>query len=284
MSGSIFSHEPALRFGAAVGVFAAMALWELVAARRKLACLKRRRWLANLGLVVLDTLLLRLLFPAAAVGMAWGAAEQGWGLLNNVEVPYWLAVAVSVALLDLVIYLQHVMFHAVPMLWRIHRVHHTDLDLDVTTGIRFHPVEIVLSMVIKLAVVAALGPPPLAVLLFEVALNATSMFNHSNVRIPPAVDRWLRFFLVTPDMHRVHHSVDRGETDSNFGFNLPWWDRLLGTYRDQPALGHEGMSLGVEEFREPEAQTLPWLLGLPFLGQAGGRSPKRETPEDPPGG
>ncbi len=278
MNASIFSHEPALRFGAAVTVFAVMALWELLAARRELTALKRRRWFANLGMMVLDTLIVRFLFPTAAVGMAWAAAEQGWGLLNHVALPFWLAVAGSVALLDLGIYLQHVMFHAVPALWRIHRVHHTDLDLDVSSGVRFHPVEIVLSMVIKLGLVAALGPPALAVLIFEVVLNATSMFNHSNVRIPFGVDKVLRWLVVTPDMHRVHHSIELGETHSNFGFNLPWWDRLMGTYRDQPAAGHLGMALGVDEFRKPEQQTLPWLLGLPFFGGTRGSAlGRRET-------
>ena len=200
---------------------------------------------------MIDTLAVRVLFPTAAVGVALVGEARGWGLLNVIALPTWLEVAAAVVLLDLAIYFQHVLFHAVPVLWRLHRMHHADLEFDVTTGLRFHPVEIVLSMVIKFAVVAALGAPAIAVLIFEVLLNATSMFNHSNIRMPAGFDRALRWLVVTPDMHRVHHSIDMRETNSNFGFNLPWWDRLFGTYRPQPAAGHEGMTLGVKEFRDP---------------------------------
>jgi sterol desaturase/sphingolipid hydroxylase (fatty acid hydroxylase superfamily) len=198
------------------------------------------------------------------------AEERHWGLFNNVEFSYGLKVAIAVVILDFSIYLQHVLHHAIPILWRLHMVHHADLDFDVTTGLRFHPIEIVVSMGIKLMTVAALGPPVLAVLIFEVALNATSMFNHSNIRIPEKLDRVLRLFLVTPDMHRVHHSVVIRETNSNYGFNLPWWDRLLGTYRAQPESGHNGMTIGLSQFRNPERLTFPWLLILPFLGDPGG--------------
>jgi sterol desaturase/sphingolipid hydroxylase (fatty acid hydroxylase superfamily) len=208
----------------------------------------------------------RILFPAGAVGLALLAEAKGWGLLKVWQVPGWVAVAVSVVALDLAIYLQHVMFHAVPALWRLHRMHHADQDFDVTTGARFHPVEIVLSMVLKLAVVAALGAPAVAVLVFEVLLNATAMFNHSNVRLPPALDRLVRWLIVTPDMHRVHHSVLETETNSNFGFNLPWWDRLFGTYRDQPEAGHEAMTIGVRQFRDAEEQRLDRMLTQPFRG------------------
>ena len=183
--------------------------------------------------------------------------------------PAWVGVVASVVLLDLAIYFQHVLFHAVPVLWRLHRMHHADLDFDVTTGLRFHPIEILLSMVIKLAVVAALGAPALAVLIFEVLLNATSMFNHGNVRIPAGLDRVLRWVVVTPDMHRVHHSILSRETNSNFGFNLPWWDRLFGTYRAQPAAGHEGMTIGIEQFRDPRELRLDRMLLQPFRGDAG---------------
>jgi sterol desaturase/sphingolipid hydroxylase (fatty acid hydroxylase superfamily) len=260
----VMSHEPEIRFGVFVGVFMVMAVWELAAPRRRLSASKGPRWFANLGIVVLDTLVVRVIFPTAAVGMALVATERGWGFLNNVYLAPVAAIVASVVMLDLVIYLQHVMFHAVPVLWRLHRVHHADVDIDLTTGLRFHPVEIVLSMVIKLAAVALLGPPALAVLIFEVVLNATAIFNHGNIRLPAPVDRLLRWIVVTPDMHRVHHSVKPHETNSNFGFNLPWWDRLLGTYRDQPEDGHEAMTIGLSQFQDRPRQNLLWLLALPF--------------------
>ena len=215
-------------------------------------------------MVVIDTLLVRILFPIAAVGLALVADAKGWGLLNLVAVPDWLAVIVAIILLDLVIYAQHVLFHANPLLWRLHRMHHADLDIDVTTGIRFHPGEILLSMVIKMGAVVALGAPALAVIVFEVLLNATSMFGHSNIRLPAAVDRHLRRILVTPDMHRVHHSIVRRETNSNFGFNLPWWDHLFGTYRAQPAAGHEAMTIGLAQFRDPAELRLDRMLMQPL--------------------
>jgi sterol desaturase/sphingolipid hydroxylase (fatty acid hydroxylase superfamily) len=219
--------------------------------------------------VALNTALVRVLLPTTAVGLALVAQKRGWGLLNNLPVPPWVAVVASVVLLDLAIYLQHVMFHAMPALWRVHRMHHTDLDFDVTTGARFHPIEIVLSMLIKFGVVVALGASALSVLIFEVLLNATSMFNHGNVHLPEKLDRYLRWLVVTPDMHRVHHSVVIVETNSNFGFNLPWWDRLLGTYRDQPAAGHEGMTIGIAQFREVRELWLDRMLLQPFRGPAG---------------
>jgi sterol desaturase/sphingolipid hydroxylase (fatty acid hydroxylase superfamily) len=214
--------------------------------------------------VVIDTLAVRVLFPTAAVGVALAGEARGWGLLNTTALPAWLEVAAAVVVLDLAIYFQHVLFHAVPLLWRLHRMHHADLEFDVTTGLRFHPVEVVLSMVIKVGVVAALGAPAVAVLVFEVLLNATSMFNHGNIRLPADVERVLRWLVVTPDMHRVHHSIDMRETNSNFGFNLPWWDRLFGTYRPEPAAGHEGMTLGVKEFRDPAGLRLDRMLSQPL--------------------
>jgi sterol desaturase/sphingolipid hydroxylase (fatty acid hydroxylase superfamily) len=220
--------------------------------------------MGNIGVVVLDTLLVRLLFPTTAVGLALIAEARGWGLFHALELPTWVTVLLAVAALDLAIYLQHVLFHAVPVLWRLHRMHHADLEIDVTTGTRFHPIEILLSMGIKLGVVAALGTPALAVLVFEVLLNATSMFNHSNVRMSPRLDRAIRWIVVTPDMHRVHHSIVARETNSNFGFNLPWWDRLFGTYRDQPAAGHEEMIIGIEQFRQLTEQRLDRMLTQPF--------------------
>jgi len=261
---TLLTHATALRLGGFAGIFAVMALWELLAPRRQQAFGRGKRWPSNIGIVVFDTLLVRLVFPTAAVGMALLAEERGWGLFHALNAPAWLSIIASVILLDLAIYLQHVLFHAVPVLWRLHRMHHTDLDFDVTTGVRFHPIEILLSMGIKLGVVAALGTPAVAVLIFEVLLNATSMFNHGNVRLPKGIDHVLRWFVVTPEMHRVHHSVIPRETNSNFGFNLPWWDRLFGTYRAEPVAGHEGMTIGIEQFRDPRELSLERMLSQPF--------------------
>ena len=269
MSGVLFAYEPYVRLAAFGGVFALMAAWELSGPRRKQSVGRGWRWPNNLGIVALDTLLVRVLFPTTAVGLALFAEARGFGLFNVVALPAWVSVLASIAILDLAIYLQHVLFHAVPALWRLHRMHHADLEFDVTTGLRFHPIEILLSMSIKLAVVAALGAPAVSVLIFEVLLNATSMFNHSNVRIPLGLDRILRWLVVTPDMHRVHHSIVVRETNSNFGFNLPWWDRLFGTYRAQPAAGHEAMTIGIEQFREPRELGLDRMLVQPFRSDAG---------------
>ena len=264
----VLAHEPAIRLGFFLGIFALVALWERAAPRRALTVSKGLRWASNLGLVGLNTVLLRLLFPLAAVGVAAFATAHGWGLLNHFQVPFWLAVPAAVIAMDFVIWLQHVMVHAVPALWRLHRVHHADLDYDVTTGARFHPIEIILSMLIKFATIIVLGPPVVAVVIFEVLLNATALFNHGNIRLPAALDRVLRRFVVTPDMHRVHHSVADDECNSNFGFNLPWWDRLFGTYRDQPRGGHEGMQIGIRGHDDPrEVDRLDGMLILPFRGE-----------------
>ena len=277
MPESILATEPQLRLIVFLGVLVAMVLWELAAPRWRQEIPRVIRWTNNLGLVVIDTIVLRLSFPILAVGLAVIAQDRGWGLFNIIEVPGWVAVLVSIVILDLVIYLQHVMFHAVPALWRLHRMHHADLEIDVTTGLRFHPVEILLSMGIKLAMVMALGPPAVAVLIFEVLLNATAMFNHSNVRLPTFVDRVLRLIVVTPEMHRVHHSIRPEETNSNFGFNLPWWDRLLGTCKAQPTAGHEGMSIGIEQFRTTRDLWLDRMLVQPVKGPASGYPINRET-------
>jgi len=265
---SLLSHETLIRLSAFGTVFFVMACWELVAPCRQLSTSKTRRWFNNLSIVIINTLLLRLIFPGAAVGMALLAGERHWGLLNNYPLPDGIALILAVIVLDLAIYLQHVMFHAVPALWQLHMVHHTDLDFDVTTGTRFHPVEIILSMLIKFSVISVLGASAAAVLIFEVLLNATAMFNHSNVTLPAGLDRLLRLIIVTPDMHRVHHSVIKDETNSNFGFNLPWWDRLLGTYRPQPTGGQRGMTIGLRPFRDPAQLTLPKMLLLPFTTRA----------------
>jgi sterol desaturase/sphingolipid hydroxylase (fatty acid hydroxylase superfamily) len=265
MGDVILDNQPGIRLGFFLVVLVGMALWEVIAPRRERQLTRLQRWPHNIGIVVINTLLVRVLFPLAAVGMAIYVESRGWGLLNGSTVPAWILVPLCVAALDLAIYLQHVMFHAVPLLWRFHRMHHADLDFDVTTGARFHPVEIVLSMLIKFAVIIALAPPAIAVFVFEVILNATAMFNHSNVRIPLPIDRVLRWLIVTPDMHRVHHSIEDDETNSNFGFNLPWWDRLMGTYRDQPRAGHEKMTIGIHGFRKPEVcDRIPGMLMIPF--------------------
>jgi sterol desaturase/sphingolipid hydroxylase (fatty acid hydroxylase superfamily) len=268
MPSTTIAAEPVIRLGCFLGILVLMTLWEVLTPRRPQSIKRLLRWPNNLGLVVIDTLVVRLLFPAAAIGMAFLAQTKGWGLLNILPAPPWLAIPAAVLLLDLTIYGQHVAFHAMPLLWRLHRMHHADLEFDVTTGLRFHPGEIVLSNLIKLAAVLVLGAPPLAVLTFEVLLNATSMFNHGNVRLPPSLDRALRLVVVTPEMHRVHHSMDRQETDSNFGFNLPWWDRLFGTYRPQPALGHLRMTLGIDRFRDPRELWLHRMLWQPLRSDA----------------
>jgi sterol desaturase/sphingolipid hydroxylase (fatty acid hydroxylase superfamily) len=267
MGDIILNNQSSIRLTCFFLVLVGMAVWEVVAPRRDRQLTRLERWPHNIGIVVVNTLLVRVLFPFAAVGMASYVESRGWGPFSGSTMSHWILVPLCVAILDLAIYLQHVMFHAVPLFWRFHRMHHADLDFDVTTGARFHPVEIILSMLIKFAVIIALGPPALAVFAFEVILNATSMFNHSNVRIASLVDRVLRWFVVTPDMHRVHHSIEDDETNSNFGFNLPWWDRLFGTYRDQPRAGHEQMTIGIHGFREPDVcDKIFGMLMIPFAG------------------
>ncbi len=264
MDALLLTNEVPVRLGSFLGIFAVMATWELAAPRRASREQKVLRWTNNLALTALNSVLVRAILPLAAIGVAGFAAERGMGVLNVFTLPYAWAIVVSVLALDVAIYLQHLMFHAVPLFWRLHRVHHADLDFDVTTGARFHPLEIALSMLIKFAVILVLGPPAVAVLIFEVLLNATSMFNHGNVRLPARIDRVLRWLVVTPDMHRVHHSIDPRETNSNFGFNVPWWDRLFGTYRAQPRAGHDAMTIGIEQFRERRELWLDRMLLQPF--------------------
>ncbi|HEU5296221.1 MAG TPA: sterol desaturase family protein [Burkholderiaceae bacterium] len=267
----VFAHEAAIRLGCFAATLAIVAAWEALAPRRVPTIGRALRWFSNLGLGAVNSLLLRFLFPLAAVGMAVFASAHGWGVLNRFQVSPWLAVPIAVVVLDFAIWLQHVIMHAVPALWRLHRVHHADLDYDLTTGVRFHPIEVALSMLIKLAAIQVLGPPAIAVVVFEVLLNATSMFNHGNIRLPAALDRVLRWLVVTPDMHRVHHSIEDDETNSNFGFNLPWWDRLFGTYRDRPRGGHEAMTIGIHGHRDlHEVARLPGMLLLPFRGEDSG--------------
>jgi sterol desaturase/sphingolipid hydroxylase (fatty acid hydroxylase superfamily) len=266
-------HPGMLRIAAFLSVFILLAVIETVWPRRPLTVSKTGRWHANLAIILLNNLMVTFVFPIAPFGIAVMARNSGWGLFNRITLPGPLEIAVSLLLLDLVIYLQHRMFHRVSLLWRLHRMHHTDLDLDVSSGIRFHPLEIALSLVIKMLAVVILGISPLSVLLFEILLNATSMFNHANLRLPPGVDDWLRMVLVTPDMHRVHHSAIPRETDSNFGFNLPWWDRLFGTYRAQPRDGHDRMVLGLKEFRDQHKLGLGRLLLIPFVSVTTRRTP-----------
>lgn len=269
MASPLLELEPAIRLGVFFGAFSLMAVWEVLAPRRAQALLRRSRWPGNISMVFLNTLLLRVIMPVAAIDLALNAENAHWGLFNLLQLPSWLAIVLAVIALDLAIYLQHVMFHAVPLLWRLHRMHHADQGFDVTTGSRFHSLEIILSMLIKLLLIAALGPPAVAVLIFEVLLNALAMFNHANIALPLALDRWLRYGIVTPDMHRVHHSIYPDETNSNFGFNLSLWDRCLGTYRAQPRDGHQGMTIGINAFRTPRDQRLDQMLIQPLRQQTG---------------
>ncbi|MDF0644950.1 MAG: sterol desaturase family protein [Nitrospira sp.] len=264
-----------IRVGSFLSILGMMAAWELLAPRRALTASKCCRWGGNLTIVVVNTVIARLFFMGGVVATAVMAQESGWGLLNLVEGPAWLEVALAIVSLDFIIYWQHQVFHVVPILWRFHMMHHSDLDLDVSSGVRFHPVEIVLSTFIKAVSVAALGVAPLAVVIFEIVLNASSLFNHGNVRMPLGLDRILRWVVVTPDMHRIHHSTNVRETNSNFGFNVPWWDRLFGTYCPEPALGQTGMKIGLEHLGPPVCLNLFMMLRFPFvtkLGRYAGRT------------
>lgn len=256
--------ETTIRISSFLSLLLLFGILERLAPRRPMTARRAIRWLSNLGLVILSSLAVPLILPVASMAMAHLAVERGWGLLNNYPWPYPVAFIISVVALDFIIYLQHLMFHHVPILWRLHRVHHSDVDLDASSGVRFHIIEIVLSMIIKLAAIVTLGPPVLAVLTFEVILNGAAVFNHANIKLPTRLDAILRLVIVTPDMHRVHHSVIREETDSNFGFNLSIWDRLCGTYRAQPREGHHGMTIGIDAFREERDQWLDRLLIQPF--------------------
>lgn len=256
--------EPQIRLALFVAIFGGMALWELSDPWRDMRAQKTRRWLANLGIFAIDIALVRIVFPASALGFAAWAEANGWGLLRLAGLPGPMAGIVGFLLLDLAIYLQHRVFHRVPILWRLHRMHHSDTDLDVTSGFRFHPVEILLSMLIKGAVIVVLGVPAVAVLVFEIVLNGTSIFNHANIRLPAWLERSLRWIVVTPMMHRVHHSIERVETDSNFGFNLPWWDRLFGTYVPEPKAGFEQMTIGLDILRDPSEQRVDRLMLQPL--------------------
>lgn len=261
------NHEAATRLISFALIFVLVALWEIRMPRRPLKTSKKGRWLTNLSIIAINPVLLQLVFPVLPLGMAHTSQVNGWGLINQIDISSPVAFLVGIITLDLIIYLQHVMFHSVPALWRLHMMHHADLDYDLTTGLRFHPIEVMLSIVLKLTVIVALGPPVVAVLVFEVILNGMAMFNHGNIKIQSSVDRFMRLFVVTPDMHRVHHSVINRETNSNYGFNLSIWDKLFGTYLAQPSMGHEDMVIGLSQFRDQRRLTLPWLLILPLIGK-----------------
>jgi len=265
----LFLPEPVIRFGAFLLIFGTLAIIELAHPRLErpemLAALKTRRWLTNVGMLVLSSVALRIVFPAAAVGAALWAESQGIGLFNLVGVPVWVAALVSIIVLDFAVWLEHLLSHKIPLLWRIHRMHHADTGFDLTTALRFHPLEIIISMFWKVGVVLALGTPAWSVLVFEVILNGTAMFNHANIALPQKIDRLVRLVLVTPDMHRVHHSTIRQETDSNYGFSLSLWDRLFATYTAQPAKGHVEMDIGLDQYRDPRQPSgLIWSLLVPF--------------------
>jgi sterol desaturase/sphingolipid hydroxylase (fatty acid hydroxylase superfamily) len=262
------NYELWLRLGAFVAIFLAMAVFELWSPRLErpemMGALKSRRWFTNLSMVLISSVLLRVIFPAAAVGAALWAEVNGYGLFPALGLNPVIAGILAFVILDFAVWLEHVVSHKWPLLWRIHRMHHADTGFDVTTGLRFHPFEIVLSMFWKAAIVVALGAPAISVLVFEIVLNGTAMFNHSNIDLPRPIDRYLRMVLVTPDMHRVHHSTIRRETDSNYGFNFPFWDRLFRTYNDQPSKGHEAMDIGQAQWRDDAPAGLLWSLLLPF--------------------
>jgi len=267
-SQDILTFEPYIRLSAFFGVFFIMALLERLAPRRTLTVSRKLRWCSNLGIVVVNTIIARLILPMTLVVFATLCAAQNWGVLNLIDGPMWGEAALAILVMDFAIWLQHVMVHAVPLLWRLHRLHHTDLDYDVTTGARFHPLEILLSLGLKFLVIALLGASPVSVMAFEVILNAMAMFNHANVRLPLALDGVLRWLVVTPDFHRVHHSVHPFETNSNFGFNLSIWDRVFGTYIAQPEHGHTGMTIGLNIFRNPREERLDKMLTQPFRSGA----------------
>lgn len=265
-----FQYESVIRLGSFLGLFALLTIWEISSPKRELLQLRRFRWFSNIGLIVISSVLIRFIIPTAAVGVALHVEQHQVGFLNLYNMPFIVQFLLAFILMDLAIYFQHVMFHALPMFWRFHRVHHSDLDCDITTGLRFHPFEMIISILFKFLVILSIGAPVLAVVIFEVILNAASMFTHSNIKLPSAIEPIVRFIIVTPDMHRIHHSMNENETNSNFGFFISIWDRLFGTYIKEPEKGHENMEIGLSFFREPKWQNLRWLIYLPFVTQIHG--------------
>jgi len=263
MNDFITNNEAIIRLIAFLAIITIMAIWEIMKPIMTLSISKKQRWINNFGIVVLNSIIIRILFPTAAVGAAILAMEDSWGLFNNITLPFWITVIISLIIMDMAIYFQHRIFHAIPILWRLHLVHHADLDYDLSTGLRFHPIEIILSMLIKFAIILILGVPIIAVILFEIILNSVAIFNHSNISLPKKLDHILRWFIVTPDMHRVHHSVEVDETNSNFGFNLPWWDRIFKSYRQQTRAAN--ITIGLPEYRKPQqVYGIIQMLRLPF--------------------
>jgi len=262
-----FQYESYIRLSSFIGLYALLTIWEISSPKRKLEHARRLRWVSNFGLIIISSILVRFIFPTAAVGIALLVEKNQWGLLYYFDLSVAMHFMIAFVLMDLSLYFQHVMFHALPLFWRFHRVHHTDLDFDITTGLRFHPFEMVISILIKFMTITALGVPVLAVVIFEIILNAASMFSHSNIKIARSIERVTRWFIVTPDMHRIHHSVSENETNSNFGFFISVWDRLFGTYTKEPKKGHTGMQIGLHNFREPKWQDLRWLIYLPFVSK-----------------
>ncbi len=263
----VSSNESTIRLGVFLGLFALFGLTEYFTPRRKLTMLKTNRWFTNILIIIIDGALVRIFFPAAAVGVALWASSKGWGLFNLIDAPLWLAALVSIVVLDFAVWWSHLLSHKIPLLWKIHRMHHSDRDIDVSTAIRFHPIEIVVSMLWKVCWVIALGAPAVAVIMFEIILNGLALFNHSNTKLPLKLDAIIRKLIVTPDMHRVHHSIIVRETDSNYGFNLSIWDRMFSTYNDQPKLGHDDMVIGIEEWQDEKPTQIGWSLSVPFISQ-----------------
>jgi sterol desaturase/sphingolipid hydroxylase (fatty acid hydroxylase superfamily) len=265
---AVFPHEPFIRLAFFAGIFALVGVAEAFAPRRTLVASKQKRWINNILLSFTNTIILRLVFPILPVGVALYCSQKGWGMLNYFPIPLWVAIICGIVILDLTIYAQHKMFHSMPVFWRLHKVHHIDQDIDVTTGLRFHPLEMILSMIIKVTAVAVIGAPAVSVVIFEILLNGTTMFNHGNLNIPLTVDRLIRLLIVTPDMHRVHHSVIVRETNSNYGFNFSWWDRLFGTYRPQPENSHLQMQIGLSGYHDPKYLQLDQMLIIPFAARS----------------
>jgi sterol desaturase/sphingolipid hydroxylase (fatty acid hydroxylase superfamily) len=258
-----------LRTYAFFSIISTVIIWEFFQSKRPLKQSKSKRWFNNLALIGLDSLIVRFLLPAGAVGIATWAEERGFGLLNTVELNTTLSIILAVIILDMIIYWQHRLFHVVPILWRLHQVHHADRDIDVSTGLRFHPIEILVSMMIKFTAVILLGAPAAAVILFEVILNGMAMFNHGNIKLPKTLDTWIRILFVTPDMHRVHHSILKHETNSNYGFNMSIWDKVFGSYHAQPDMGHQNMTIGLEQYQAQPTHSILWMLRLPFIETGG---------------
>jgi len=262
----LIQNEPIIRMSFFFGMIILMGSWELYAPKKAPTISKAYRWVNNLGLVFFNSFIIKILLPIASTSVAVLAMQNNWGVLNYYEIPTWIGVIVFIVVMDLIIYFQHIMVHAIPIFWRLHRVHHADLDYDTTTGSRFHPIEIVLSMFIKFTAIVLIGPSVIAVILFEIILNAMAMFNHGNVSLNKTLDKYLRYFIVTPDMHRVHHSIEQHETNSNFGFNISLWDRIFGTYKQDAKAGQENMIIGIQDITEKkQTNNIFGMLMIPFI-------------------